>query len=129
MNRNTPSNAGLKWAAFALMFAAGVALARDWTVVSVGAGSGTLWSVDIKSLGSVVLDGERLLVATVQRTTLDQRTTELQASLPEAHCNAPRGQLTLGDASAIYTTGEETNVGSIAAAICKAHLSRQPRRK
>ena len=114
--------------AFLLMFAAGAVLARDWTVVSVGAGSGTLWSVDIKSLGSVVLDGERLLVATVQRTTLDQRTTELQASLPEAHCNAPRGQLTLGAGSAIYTTGEETNVGSIAAAICKAALARPARK-
>ena len=118
------------WAigAFALMFAAGVALARDWTVVSASAGSGTLWSVDLKSVARVRLGDERLLVATVQRTTLDQRTTELQASLPEAHCSAASGQLTLGQGSAIYTTGEETNVGSIAAAICKAALARPARK-
>ena len=30
----------MKYLAFALMFAAGVALARDWTAVSAGAGTG-----------------------------------------------------------------------------------------
>ena len=114
--------------AFLLMFAAGVALARDWTAVSATAGTGALWSVDLRNVGIVTVRGERLLVAAVQRTAIDQTTTEMRALLPEAHCSAPRGQLTLGEASAIYETGEETNVGSIAAAICAAHLSRQRRK-
>ena len=119
----------MKYLAFALMFAAGIALARDWTPVSATAGTGVLWSVDLKSIGRVQIDGERVLVATVQRLALDQTATELPAMLPEAHCTAGRGQLTLGLASAVYVTGEETNVGRIAEAMCKAHLARATGRK
>ena len=119
----------MKYLAFALMFAAGVALARDWTAVSAGAGTGTLWSVDLRSVARVQSGTERLLVAAVQRLALDQTATEMPAMLPEAHCTAGRGQLTLGVASAVYTTGEETNVGRIAEAMCRVHLARTTSRK
>ena len=109
-------------ALLALAMLAAPAQADDWR--DIVAGPESVWSINGKA-GTQTVRGAKSVVAIVRRTTNDGKAQSYLAAVPVAHCDAPRGDLTLqpldaqaGPISGVWERSSAAAAARLAVALC-----------